>query len=211
MKGFFEAMAPLAHPPLTVAHRFVESEAGLAYYTKRPDGLMWRSKELFDTPIYYLAFHGRPGAVRSLLERIEADKLCEAFAGYGGYRSDFNSSHAYFENLYLYYWLTGDSTVVETLRRGGESMRRHRCTAAVVSAALALLLLLCETAARSGAGGEDGRLTNPFTQQQIADITGQTSVNVNRVLADLERIRERVARPQVRRGQARVTGTGTGR
>ena len=28
---------------------------------------------------------------------------------------------------------------------------------------------------------------NPFTQQQIADITGQTSVNVNRVLADMER------------------------
>ena len=30
-------------------------------------------------------------------------------------------------------------------------------------------------------------MVNPFTQQQIADITGQTSVNVNRVLADLER------------------------
>ena len=47
--------------------------------------------------------------------------------------------------------------------------------------------LLCETAARSGAGGENGRMTNPFTQQQIADITGQTSVNVNRVFADLQR------------------------
>jgi hypothetical protein len=89
VKGFFEAMAPLAHPPLTVAHRFVESEAGLAYYAKRPDGLMWRSREFFDTPVYYLAFHGRPGAVRSLLERIEADRLCEAFAGYGngGYKN----------------------------------------------------------------------------------------------------------------------------
>jgi len=89
VKGFFEAMAPLLHPPLTLAHRFVESEAGLAYYARRPDGLLWRSKELFDTPVYYLAFHGRPGAVRSLLERIEADKLCEAFAGYGaaGYKN----------------------------------------------------------------------------------------------------------------------------
>ena len=48
-------------------------------------------------------------------------------AGYGGYRADFNSSHAYFENLYLYYWLTGDSTVTETLRRGGENMRRMMC------------------------------------------------------------------------------------
>ncbi len=47
--------------------------------------------------------------------------------------------------------------------------------------------LLCETAARSGIKGESGRMTNPFTQQQIADITGQTSVNVNRVFADLQR------------------------
>jgi len=45
--------------------------------------------------------------------------------------------------------------------------------------------LLCETAVRMHAA--DGRLANPFTQQQIADITGQTSVNVNRVLADMQR------------------------
>jgi len=45
--------------------------------------------------------------------------------------------------------------------------------------------LLCETAARMNAA--DDRLANPFTQQQIADITGQTSVNVNRVFADMER------------------------
>ena len=87
VKGFFEAMAPLLDPPLSVAHRFVDSEAGLAYYTKRPDGLMWRSKELFDTPIYYLAFHGRPGAVNPSLGRIESQRLCEAFAGYGGYKN----------------------------------------------------------------------------------------------------------------------------
>ena len=48
--------------------------------------------------------------------------------------------------------------------------------------------LLCETVARSGLDQNgDPQLTNPFTQQQIADITGQTSVNVNRVFADLER------------------------
>ena len=87
VKGFFEAMTPLLDPPLSVAHRFVDSEAGLAYYTKRPDGLMWRSKELFDTPIYYLAFHGRPGAVNPSLGRIESQRLCEAFAGYGGYKN----------------------------------------------------------------------------------------------------------------------------
>ncbi|MEO8547888.1 MAG: Crp/Fnr family transcriptional regulator [Sphingomicrobium sp.] len=47
--------------------------------------------------------------------------------------------------------------------------------------------LLCETATRCGVNGESGQLLNPFTQQQIADITGQTSVNVNRVFADLQR------------------------
>jgi hypothetical protein len=89
VKGFFDAMAPFSHPPLTIAHRFVESPEGLAYYTRRPDGLMWRQKELFDAPIYYLAFHGKPAAVSALLGRIGADRLYEAFAGYGtnGYRN----------------------------------------------------------------------------------------------------------------------------
>jgi CRP-like cAMP-binding protein len=47
--------------------------------------------------------------------------------------------------------------------------------------------LLCETAVRSRTDVPDQPLHNPFTQQQIAEITGQTSVNVNRVMADLER------------------------
>ena len=47
--------------------------------------------------------------------------------------------------------------------------------------------LLCEVAERSGIDPSERRFANPFTQQQIADITGQTSVNVNRVFADLER------------------------
>ena len=46
--------------------------------------------------------------------------------------------------------------------------------------------LLCETAVRMHAP-TTGTMINPFTQQQIADITGQTSVNVNRVFADMER------------------------
>ena len=87
VKGFFDAMAPLLHPPLLIAHRFVESEAGLAYYTKRPGGVMWRQTELFDAPIYYLAFHGKPGSVVSLNGNIGALPLMQAFEGYGGYRN----------------------------------------------------------------------------------------------------------------------------
>ena len=45
--------------------------------------------------------------------------------------------------------------------------------------------LLCETAFRMHVHAS--KMQNPFTQQQIADITGQTSVNVNRVFAEMER------------------------
>ena len=47
--------------------------------------------------------------------------------------------------------------------------------------------LLCETAVRMGVDPSQSSMITPFTQQQIPDITGQTSVNVNRVFADLER------------------------
>jgi hypothetical protein len=88
VKPFFDAMAPLLRPPLRVAHRFVESGAGLAYYTRRPEGVMWRHAELFDAPVFYLAFHGKPGAVISLTGNIGARPLIEAFEGYGrGYKN----------------------------------------------------------------------------------------------------------------------------
>ena len=89
VKGFLDGMAPLVHPPLTVAHRFVDTHAGLAYYLRRPDGLMWRQKELFDAPVFYLAFHGRAASVRTPVERIAGERLIEAFTGYGenGYRN----------------------------------------------------------------------------------------------------------------------------
>ncbi|HEY1291253.1 MAG TPA: hypothetical protein VGF58_23210 [Burkholderiales bacterium] len=88
VKPFFEGLAPLVSPPLRVAHRFVESAQGLAYYARRPDGVMWRQADLFDAPVYYLAFHGKPGTVISLTGDIGAEPLIEAFAGYGrGYRN----------------------------------------------------------------------------------------------------------------------------
>jgi hypothetical protein len=88
VKPFFDAMAPLANPPLRVAHRFVDSEAGLAYYARRPNGVLWRQADLFDAPVYYLAFHGKPGTMISLTGNIGAEPLVEAFAGYGrGYKN----------------------------------------------------------------------------------------------------------------------------
>ena len=68
-----------------------------------------------------------PGALRTLHTQImqcspgdPGSTAARRPTGYGAYRTDFNSSHAYFENLFLYYWLTGDSTVVDALRRGGD-------------------------------------------------------------------------------------------
>lgn len=51
----------------------------------------------------------------------------QAPTGYGGYRSDNNGSHAYFDNLLLHYWLTGDETVVDSLEPGARTMRAYFC------------------------------------------------------------------------------------
>ncbi len=45
-------------------------------------------------------------------------------AGYGGYRTDPNSSHSYFENLFFYYYLTGDRRVLDVLAPGGDRLRK---------------------------------------------------------------------------------------
>jgi CRP-like cAMP-binding protein len=47
--------------------------------------------------------------------------------------------------------------------------------------------LLCEAALRCGASDDEISISNLFTQAQVAEITGQTSVNVCRVFSELER------------------------
>ncbi len=51
----------------------------------------------------------------------------QAPAGYNGYRSDFNSSHAYFDNLFLYSYLFADQSVVPIITRGANNMRGYIC------------------------------------------------------------------------------------
>jgi hypothetical protein len=75
-----------------------------------------------------------PAALRMLHTQVlqcdptDTFRLCwQAPTGYGGYRLDFNASHQYWDNLFLYYWLTGDYTVVEFLARGAEDQRRFQC------------------------------------------------------------------------------------
>ncbi len=53
----------------------------------------------------------------------------QAPSGGGGYRAHFNSSHAYFENLLLYYFLSADPWVPERLLQGARRMRGYLCPA----------------------------------------------------------------------------------
>ena len=85
VKGFLESLCPLIHPPLQVAHRYVESSKHLAHYARKPDGLLWTDPNAWNAPIFYLAFHGSPASVETVLERIDSRALCEAFQGYGDY------------------------------------------------------------------------------------------------------------------------------
>ena len=81
---FLQALSSRFDPPIRIAHRFVESAAQLSSYTSYPDGLLWRDPDVFDAPVFYLSFHGSPGALRSSLESIGASALCKAFEGWGG-------------------------------------------------------------------------------------------------------------------------------
>lgn len=85
VRGFFEALRPLTSPPLQVAHRFIESLKHLAYYTRKPDGLLWTDPVSWDCPVFYLAFHGSPGSVQTTLEGIGTIALCDSFKDYGVY------------------------------------------------------------------------------------------------------------------------------
>ena len=55
---------------------------------------------------------------------------------------------------------------------------------------------ICCAKRRRGCTSTRAKMVNPFTQQQIADITGQTSVNVNRVFADMERRADQAPGPR---------------
>ncbi|MSQ87705.1 MAG: hypothetical protein EXR32_00295 [Betaproteobacteria bacterium] len=83
VRPFFDGLAAQLEPPLAVAHRFLDSPAQLVAYTRRKEGLLWRDPETFDTPVYYLSFHGSPGKIHTGLKKIGPAALCRAFTGWG--------------------------------------------------------------------------------------------------------------------------------
>ena len=80
---FFEGLARQLDPPLAIAHRHVGTLSQLAAYTRRREGMLWRDPESFDTPVYYLSFHGSPGRIHTTLARLGPAALVRAFAGWG--------------------------------------------------------------------------------------------------------------------------------
>jgi hypothetical protein len=83
VRPFFEGLAAQLEPRLLLAHRFVESLAQLAAYTRRGKGLLWRDPEAFDAPVFYLSFHGSPGRIHTSRARVGPERLCEAFRDWG--------------------------------------------------------------------------------------------------------------------------------
>jgi hypothetical protein len=82
---FFEGLSAQLDPPLRIAHRYVDSLPQLFSYSRYRKGLLWRDRETFDTPVYYLSFHGAPGKLITALSRIGAGELYRAFRGWGSY------------------------------------------------------------------------------------------------------------------------------
>lgn len=82
---FFEGLSAQLDPPLRIAHRYVDSVAQLLSYSRYKKGLLWRDRETFDTPVYYLSFHGSPGRLITALTRIGSTELCRVFTSWGSY------------------------------------------------------------------------------------------------------------------------------
>jgi hypothetical protein len=116
VKPFFEALSTLIRPRLQLAHRFVESERGLSYYARYPDGLLWQLSESWNAPIYYLAFHGACGSVKSILDSIGSEILMETFRDYG--RCGYNNL-IYFAACSVLHGSAGKQFAHEFLRATG--------------------------------------------------------------------------------------------
>jgi hypothetical protein len=99
------------------------------YYSTSATADIWALRSGDSTYIDELA---APAALRSLHTQIIQGGpnstnwyTGQGVAGYGGYRSDFNSKHHYWDNLYLYYFLTGDETVTDIITQGGRAQRER--------------------------------------------------------------------------------------
>jgi hypothetical protein len=112
---FFEGLARQLDPVLEIAHRHMDTPSQLSGYTRRKSGLLWRDSETFDTPVYYLSFHGSPGRIHTALAKIGPTALCRTFSGWGkGY-----DNLVYFGACSVFRGRRGETFAREFLRTSG--------------------------------------------------------------------------------------------
>ncbi len=75
------------------------------------------------TILYDLSFMGARRMLHTQIIQPDAEHsdpyMGWGYSGYNRYRSDGNSCHSYFDNLYNYYYMTGDMEVIDILKVGG--------------------------------------------------------------------------------------------
>ncbi|WP_124326781.1 hypothetical protein [Desulfonema ishimotonii] len=74
--------------------------------------------------LYDLSFMGARRMLHTQIvqpdEEHSISQMGWGFCGYGQYRKDANSSHSYFENMYNYYYMTGDKEVIDIIKVGAK-------------------------------------------------------------------------------------------
>lgn len=77
--------------------------------------------------LYDLAFSGARRMLNTQILQPNTSKSSTymgwGWSGYGMYRADQNSSHSYFENLYNYYYMTGDKEAIDILKIAAETVK----------------------------------------------------------------------------------------
>ena len=84
---FLNAIGWMIEKEIVVAHRFIDSGAGLSYYTKYPDGLIWQDPKLAGIDLFYIAVHGKPGGLLTQVSEIDSAELISAFNGLDHYNN----------------------------------------------------------------------------------------------------------------------------
>ena len=87
MKPFLKAIGWMLEKDIIVAHRMIDSGQGLAYYTKFPNGIIWKGPQLAGIDVFYLASHGKPGGLKTPVSEIDSEELISAFNGLDQYNN----------------------------------------------------------------------------------------------------------------------------
>jgi len=121
--------------------------------------------------LVYLSF---PAAKRMAYTQVTQCNLDSTYfacgwglAGYRQYRSDANSQHSYLENLYSYYYATGDRNVLDILELGIDRFQSLNSIGRQDTHAYYALLFLGKTLDKSYLNDLDNALNQAFTNHII--------------------------------------------